>query len=68
MKKILVASILILALASSFVAGVLTSPASAGGNCTTYCENCTCAKIKCCDGVCRQVGRCQVCPLIGCDV
>ncbi|OGC76690.1 MAG: hypothetical protein A2Z27_00275 [candidate division Zixibacteria bacterium RBG_16_50_21] len=68
MKRIFIAAVLILALASSFVAGVLITQASAGGNCQTYCENCTCNKIKCCDGVCRQVGRCQVCPLIGCDV
>ena len=45
MKKIIVATLLILVLASSFVVGVLTSPASAGGNCYTYCENCTCKKM-----------------------
>jgi hypothetical protein len=53
-------------LASSFVAGVLSSPASAG-RCDRFCDFCTCTMFKCCDGVCENLGPCRFsCPLVPC--
>ena len=66
MKKTLVALVLILILASSFVVGVLSNQAQAG-RCERFCEPCTCHLFKCCDGVCTDLGSCRFeCPLIPC--
>ncbi|OGC89895.1 MAG: hypothetical protein A2142_06735 [candidate division Zixibacteria bacterium RBG_16_48_11] len=66
MKRTLVAVVLILVLASSFVVGILTSPASAG-KCDRFCDFCTCTMFKCCDGVCENLGPCRfACPLVPC--
>ena len=63
MKRIFIAAILILALASSFVVGMLTSPASAGG-CYRYCDFEICHLFKCCAGKCLDMGPCPAhCPL-----
>jgi len=66
MKHALIAIVLVLVLASSFVVGALTSPASAG-KCDRFCDFCTCHKFICCDGVCTDLGPCGFrCPLIPC--
>lgn len=63
MKKILVVGILILALGGSFVVGIMTSLASAGG-CYRFCDTNTCRLMKCCGGNCVDMGACppQYCP------
>ncbi len=66
MKK-LFASVLLLVLALSFVAGVAINRAEAA-KCSTSCDRCTCKIIKCCDGVCEITNqRCRICPLILCE-
>ena len=66
MKRFIIAVILILVLASSFVAGFFISQAQAG-RCTTFCDICTCHKMKCCNGVCVDLGPCGgVCPVPPC--
>ncbi len=65
MKRI-VAVLLLLVLAVSFVTGLLLSRAEAG-KCTTFCDFCTCHKFRCCDGVCTDLGPCRfACPLVPC--
>jgi len=57
-KKFILALILILVFASSFVAGLLITEASAG-RCTVFCDPDTCFLTKCCDGVCRPLHKCS---------
>lgn len=65
MKK-LMAVVLTLVLAFSFVVGILVSQVEAA-KCTTSCDFCTCHKIRCCDGVCVDLGWCGFrCPLVPC--
>ncbi len=66
MKKVM-AAVLVLVLALSFVAGILINRAEAA-KCTASCDICTCTIIKCCDGVCQNTHqRCRFCPLIICE-
>jgi hypothetical protein len=64
--KRFVAVLLLLVLAISFATGLLLSRVEAA-KCTTTCDFCTCHKIRCCDGVCVDLGPCGFrCPLIPC--
>lgn len=60
MKKIM-AVVLLLVLAASFVLGALVTQTEAA-RCTTRCD-CNCQLVQCCNNVCVVVGVCQPpCP------
>lgn len=55
MKK-LMAAVLLVVLALSFMAGILINRAEAA-SCYDTCGPCTCTIMHCCNGVCVDTGR-----------
>lgn len=54
-----VAVLLLLTLVASFGAGLFYSLVQAG-SCSTFCEVCSCRIHRCCNGVCTDLGPCQI--------